>query len=112
MGDTITAEELIKQMNDAAGLLPRNPFNTPDPLNGLGRLFGVPVFEPPPPPQKVKLSGSVQVTSKFRKDFDIWLAGFFGYQDSLLERGQAIVSNYGIHIRKDDLANLMQITGA
>jgi hypothetical protein len=100
-------DDLNKIMEYMGSLKPPKPF-------GMGSLFdplsvmGIPVITEPPP-QKVKLSESVQVTDEFRDDFDTWLAGFFGYHSSIIPKDHVFMSNYGIHVRQDHMAMIRNI---
>jgi hypothetical protein len=43
------------------------------------------------PVQKMRLSGKVPVTAEFRAEINAWMAGFFGYCEPMVKRGEAIV---------------------
>lgn len=110
--DTFNLDDLEGMISEIQmGQKHKNPFGMNALCNPMS-FMGLPIFEEPPPPQKVKLSESVQVTKEFRKDFDTWLAGFFGYREGLLGRDQVIISNFGMVVRKDTLSALMSTVTA
>lgn len=43
------------------------------------------------PMPKMRLAENVPVTQEFRDEINIWMAGFFGYQEPLAKRGQVHV---------------------
>lgn len=83
-----------------------NPYD----LFGFDRpnfLGGMKVIEHKPFP-KLQVGSHVEMTDEFRDEINTWLIDMFGYSDSLLPKGQFIVSqDYGFVVaRSDDLALL------
>lgn len=52
--------------------------------------FGIDIQTTPPPQQKIKLSTNVTVSDDFRREYDIWLAATFGYNDPILKENEAV----------------------
>lgn len=96
----------LKKIEAAAREIEKNApaFKTP------GYCAGVPVFEMPAPPPKYRLSKEVRVSERFRQEFDTWLAGRFGYQESLLKENEVLfMRDYGVMIQPNHRALLAQI---
>lgn len=43
------------------------------------------------PTARMQLSDNVPVTDEFRAEMNLWMRGFFGYNEPVVKKGQAIV---------------------
>lgn len=108
MNSTLTEQDIL----DAIKSLDLPGRSQPD-LFYPSTFMGMKVMTTPPEPPKQKLSARLNVSSKFRAEYDAWLLEFFGTQDPILPPGKVFMFGgfNSVIMRPEDAVVLQNIGG-